>query len=101
MGTAPDPLVWSAGAHPKRRRLVHAVRDQCLLAWATLYLSTRSGFTVPACCSFALRTLLSGPILLVSWLSGSPFLNVVFTGQWVDLDLGVGECFLCGIAHFV
>ena len=27
-GTAPDPLVWSAGALPKRRRLVHAVRDR-------------------------------------------------------------------------
>ena len=27
-GTAPDPLVWSAGALLKRRRLVHAVRDQ-------------------------------------------------------------------------
>ena len=26
IGTAPDPLVWSAGALPKRRRLVHAVR---------------------------------------------------------------------------
>ena len=26
-GTAHDPLVWSAGALPKRRRLVHAVRD--------------------------------------------------------------------------
>ena len=26
-GTAPDPLVWSAGALPKRRRWVHAVRD--------------------------------------------------------------------------
>ena len=30
-GTAPDPLVWSAGAHPKRRRLVHAVRDRASL----------------------------------------------------------------------
>ena len=30
-GTAPDPLVWSAGAHPKRRRLVHAVRDRAIL----------------------------------------------------------------------
>ena len=30
-GTAPDPLVWSAGAHPKRRRLVHAVQDQAFL----------------------------------------------------------------------
>ena len=35
-GSAPDPLVWSAGALPKRRRLVHAVRDQALLARATL-----------------------------------------------------------------
>ena len=30
-GIAPDPLVWSAGAHPKMRRLVHAVRDQAFL----------------------------------------------------------------------
>ena len=30
-GTALDPLVWSAGAHPKRRSLVHAVRDRAFL----------------------------------------------------------------------
>ena len=30
-GTSPDPLVWSSGALPKRRRLVHAVRDRALL----------------------------------------------------------------------
>ena len=30
-GTAPDPLVWSAGTRPKRRRLVHAVRDRAFL----------------------------------------------------------------------
>ena len=30
-GTAPDPVVWSAGALPKRRRLVHAVRDLAML----------------------------------------------------------------------
>ena len=30
-GTAPDPLVWSAGSLPKRRRLVHAVRDRAFL----------------------------------------------------------------------
>ena len=30
-GTAPDPLVLSAGAHPKRRRLFHAVRDRAFL----------------------------------------------------------------------
>ena len=31
LGTAHDPLVWSAGALPKRRRLVHAVRDRAFL----------------------------------------------------------------------
>ena len=30
-GTAPDPLVWSSGTLPKRRRLVHAVRDRAML----------------------------------------------------------------------
>ena len=30
-GTAPGPLVWSAGALNKRRRLVFAVRDQAFL----------------------------------------------------------------------
>ena len=30
-GAAPDPLVWSAGALPKRHRLVHAVRDRAFL----------------------------------------------------------------------
>ena len=30
-GTAPYPLVWSAGSVPKRRRLVHAVRDRAFL----------------------------------------------------------------------
>ena len=30
-GTAPDPMVWSASAHPKKRRLVHAVRDCAFL----------------------------------------------------------------------
>ena len=30
-GIAPDPLVWSAGALSKRRRLVHAVRDRAFL----------------------------------------------------------------------
>ena len=37
-GTAPDPLVWSSGALPKRRRLVHAVRDRAMLPRTTCYL---------------------------------------------------------------
>ena len=31
VGTGPDPLVWSVGALPKRRRLVHAVRNHAML----------------------------------------------------------------------
>ena len=42
-GLVPDPLVWSAGAVPKRRRLVHAVRDRALFAWATWYLGFGMG----------------------------------------------------------
>ena len=34
-GTAPDLLVWSAGALPKRRRVLHAVRDRVFLTWAS------------------------------------------------------------------
>ena len=30
-GTAPDPLVWSAGSLPKRARITHAVRDFAFL----------------------------------------------------------------------
>ena len=30
-GTAPNPLVWSAGSLPKRRRVVDAVRDFAFL----------------------------------------------------------------------
>ena len=31
VGTAPDPLEWSAGALPKRRKLFHAVRSYAML----------------------------------------------------------------------
>ena len=31
VGTGPDTLVWSVGALPRRRRLVHAVRDHAML----------------------------------------------------------------------
>ena len=42
-GTTPDPLVWSAGAFPKRRRLVHAVRDRAFFAWPAWYLGFGMG----------------------------------------------------------
>ena len=67
-GTAPDPLVWSAGALPKRRRLVHAVRDRAFLPWP-LGIWYRNGF-VFLHLPFVLRIFLIGPILLVSWSSG-------------------------------
>ena len=38
-GTAPDPLVWSAGALRKRRRLVHAVRDRAFFTRSTWHLA--------------------------------------------------------------
>ena len=43
-GTAPDPLVWSAGALPKRRRLVLTMRDRAMLpgpasAWTSEWFS--------------------------------------------------------------
>ena len=60
-GTAPDPLVWSAGALHKRRRLVHAVRD---------LFGALSGFRFLLLLS-ALRILLFGLTLAVSWSSGS------------------------------
>ena len=48
-GTAPDPLVWSAGAHPKRRRLVHAVQDRALFAWAAWYWGFGVGYCSCIC----------------------------------------------------
>ena len=46
-GAAPDPLVWSAGALPKRRRLVYAVRDRAFLP-GPLGLWDAEWTTVPA-----------------------------------------------------
>ena len=70
-GTAPDPLVWSAGAHPKRRRLVHAVRDRAFLPgppgiWDSEWVC------IPASAICA-EDILIGPILLVSWSGGLLF----------------------------
>ena len=90
-GTAPDPLVWSAGAHPQRRRLVHEVRNR-LFCLGRLVFGALSGFRFQLLLS-ALRILLFGLKklgLLVKWVS---FLNSL---HWPigDLDLGVG-----GVSH--
>ena len=86
-GTAPDPLVWSAGALHKRRRLVHAVRDRAFLLgppgiWCSEW------FQIPAAvvCAEDIALWPYTPGLLVKWVS---FLNSL---HWPigDLDLGVG-----------
>ena len=68
-GTAPDLLVWSAGALPKRRRLVHAVRDRAVLPgppgiWDGGWVN------IPASATCA-DDIACWPYTLVSWLSGS------------------------------
>ena len=86
-GTAPDPLVWSAGALRKRRRLVHAVRDRAFLPgppgiWRSEW------FQVPAAviCAEDVAFWPYTPSLLVKWVS---FLNSL---HWpvVAWILGVG-----------
>ena len=68
-GTAPDPLVWSAGALPKRRRLAHAVRDRAFFAWAAGHLGLCSGL-LHLLHLLLLGMLGPGPSLLGSWLNG-------------------------------
>ena len=86
-GTAPNPLVWSAGALHKRRRLVRAVRDRAFLpgppgVWSSDW------FQIPAAvvCDEDIGLWPYTPGLLVEWVS---FLNSLI---WPigDLDLGVG-----------
>ena len=84
-GTALDPLVWSAGALRKRRRLVHAVRDRAFLPgppgiWHSEW------FQVPtaAICAEDIAHWPYTP--LAFWLSGSLFW-ALFTGLLEILTL--------------
>ena len=86
-GTAPDPLVWSAGALRKRRRLVHAVRDRAFLPWPPGTWHSE-WFQIPATatCAEDIAHWPYTPGLLVKWVS---FFS---SRHWPvgDLDLGVG-----------
>ena len=86
-GSAPDPLVWSAGALRKRRRLVHKVRDRAFLPGPPGIWSS-DWFQVPVAvvCAEDVALWPYTPGLLVKWVS---FLNSL---HWSvgDLDLGVG-----------
>ena len=86
-GTAPDPMVWSAGSMPKRRRLVHAVRDLALLPgppaiWLGEWVAGPS-VTVGA---DDVAQWPYTPGLLVKWVSFLPSLHWPANG----FDLGVG-----------
>ena len=86
-GTAPDPLVWSAGTRPQRRRLVHAVRDRAFLPgpagiWDGSWVNI-------SCICFSDDDIGCGPYtpgLLVKWVSLKGSLHWPAGG----LDLGVG-----------
>ena len=69
-GTAPDPLVWSGGAHPKRRRLFHAVRDRAFLPgppgiWDSEWVNVPAS----AICAEDVAHWPYTPGLLVKWVS--------------------------------
>ena len=86
-GTAPDPLVWSAGALPKRRRLVHAVRDRAFLPgppglWDSDWVNIPASLISAA--DIALWPYTTG--LLVKWVSFLASLHWPAGGS----DLGVG-----------
>ena len=86
-GTAPDPLVWSAGALAKRRRLVYSVRDRAFLPgppgiWDSEWVNVPAS----AICAEDIALWPYTPGLFVKWVS---FLSSL---HWPvgDLDLGVG-----------
>ena len=86
-GTAPDPLVWSAGALPKRRRLVLAVRDQAFLPGPPgLWDSDWVNFPASAFCAEDIARWPKTPGLLVKWVTFLGSLHWPAGG----LDLGVG-----------
>ena len=86
-GTAPDPPVWSAGALPKRRRLVHAIRDRAFLPgppgiWGSDWVNVPSSAVFVEDVTHWPYT----PGLLVKWVTFLGTLHCPAGG----FDLGVG-----------
>ena len=86
-GVAPDPLVWSAGARPKRRRPLCAVRDRAFLPgppgiWDSGWVTVPSSVI----CADDNAHWPCTPGILVKWVT---FLGTL---HWPagDVDLGVG-----------
>ena len=70
-GTAPDPIAWSAGALPKRRRLF-MLCETLPFCLGHLQFGLVNGLLV-LLLILVLRKLRTGPSLLVFWSSGLPF----------------------------
>ena len=85
-GTAPDPLVWSAGALPKRRRLVHAVRDRAFLPGPPAIGLGVGNVPASAICAEDIAHWHCSPGLSVKWVSFLGSLHWPAGG----VDLGVG-----------
>ena len=86
-GTTPDPLVWSAGALTKRRRLVHSVRDRAFLPGPpVIWDSEWVNILASAVSAEDIAHWHKNPGLLVNWVSFSGSLHWPAGG----LDLGVG-----------
>ena len=86
-GTAPDPLVLFAGALPKRRRLVHAVRDRAFLPGPLgIWDSEWVCILASAICAEDIAHWPYTPGLLVEWVS------ILGSLHWPagGLDLRVG-----------
>ena len=97
-GAAPDPLVWSAGAHPKRRRLVHAVRERAFLPGPPCVLDSQS-VNVPAAVVCA-EDIAHWPFSTGLWVKWVSFLRKSSLAYWWFGPWGRWG-FLCGVAHFV
>ena len=82
-GTALDPLVWSAGALHKRRRLVHAVRDRAFLPGPPgIWHSDWFQVSAAAICAEDISLWPYTPGLLFKWVS---FLNSLHTSA-LDIE---------------
>ena len=91
-GTAPDPLVWSAGSLPKRPRVLHAVRDFAFLPGAVgIWDGDWVSFVVSGITAEDVRVWPYSVSLLVKV---SAFLGTL---HWPAgaVEFGIGECFIC------
>ena len=79
-GTAPDPLVWSAGALPKRRRLDHAVRNYAMLPGPAPIWTSFSVCVLPAAVTAEDGNAWSCSVgILVKWVA---FLIALHSAGW-------------------